>query len=101
MPQLDIDGFEIINGIYSDFQIEEIIKVIEAADSNKPTFRKSNDLFAVRQFFKEVPNALELIFNDHFKKFIDSRFGSEFFIVKSIYFDKPGDSNWFVSYHQD
>ena len=24
-----------------------------------------------------------------------------FFVVKSIYFDKPKESNWFVSYHQD
>lgn len=28
-------------------------------------------------------------------------FGDEFFVVKSIYFDKPEDPNWFVPYHQD
>jgi ectoine hydroxylase-related dioxygenase (phytanoyl-CoA dioxygenase family) len=27
--------------------------------------------------------------------------GENFFVVKSIYFDKPGSSNWYVSYHQD
>lgn len=27
--------------------------------------------------------------------------GSNFFIAKSIYFDKPPESNWFVAYHQD
>lgn len=28
-------------------------------------------------------------------------FGENCFLVKSIYFDKPEKSNWFVSYHQD
>jgi len=27
--------------------------------------------------------------------------GNHFFVVKSIYFDKPPLSNWFVSWHQD
>jgi len=27
--------------------------------------------------------------------------GKIFFIVKSIYFDKPEQSNWFIAYHQD
>ena len=27
--------------------------------------------------------------------------GDRYFIVKSIYFDKPQTSNWYVSYHQD
>ena len=28
-------------------------------------------------------------------------FGKDYFITKSIYFDKPEKSNWFVAYHQD
>jgi len=28
-------------------------------------------------------------------------FGPDYFLVKSIYFDKPEQSNWFVAYHQD
>ncbi|WP_343667434.1 phytanoyl-CoA dioxygenase family protein [Chitinophaga sp.] len=32
---------------------------------------------------------------------IDTLFGKDYHVVKSIYFDKPGGSNWFVSYHQD
>jgi ectoine hydroxylase-related dioxygenase (phytanoyl-CoA dioxygenase family) len=28
-------------------------------------------------------------------------FGDKYFTVKSIYFDKPQSSNWYVSYHQD
>ncbi len=28
-------------------------------------------------------------------------FGNGHFVVKSIYFDKPEESNWFVAWHQD
>jgi len=58
-------------------------------------------LFAIRQFFKEVPEAIPLVFIQFFKTIIEQLFGKDFFVVKSIYFDKPEGSNWFVSYHQD
>jgi len=35
------------------------------------------------------------------KKVINATFGTDYVVVKSIYFDKPPTSNWFVSYHQD
>ena len=58
-------------------------------------------MFAIRQFLKEVPAAQEIVFNGSLKQLIDELFGDEYFVVKSIYFDKPESSNWFVSYHQD
>ena len=35
------------------------------------------------------------------REIIKSNFGENYFITKSIYFDKPEKSNWFVAYHQD
>lgn len=58
-------------------------------------------MFAIRQFLKEVPAAQEIVFNGSLKQLINELFGDEYFVVKSIYFDKPESSNWFVSYHQD
>jgi ectoine hydroxylase-related dioxygenase (phytanoyl-CoA dioxygenase family) len=95
------NGFSIINNIYSLPEIEQIKSIIHQADSSKDTFRKSNDLFAVRQFLKEIPETVELIFNENLKLIISELFGKNYFVVKSIYFDKPEQSNWFVSYHQD
>lgn len=70
-------------------------------DSSNPAFRKSKDLFAIRQFFREVPEALTILAHSQLTPIIEAIFGNEYFIVKSIYFDKPPSSNWFVSYHQD
>jgi ectoine hydroxylase-related dioxygenase (phytanoyl-CoA dioxygenase family) len=94
-------GFAIIDNVFSDTEIENIISTISNADTSKETFRKTNDLFAIRQFFKEIPSAIDKVFNDKLKNIISEIFGKNFFVVKSIYFDKPENSNWFVSYHQD
>ncbi len=99
--QLEDLGFSVLANIFSDIEIENILTVINSADTSKATFRKSNDLFAIRQFLKEIPQVSELLFTDKFKNIIKSIIGENVFVIKSIYFDKPEKSNWFVSYHQD
>ncbi|WP_316783136.1 phytanoyl-CoA dioxygenase family protein [Pedobacter frigiditerrae] len=99
--QISTQGFSIIPNIYNDDEIEQILKAINQVDTSKDTFRKSADLFAIRQFLKEVPAVHDLIFNEKLKAIIQSTFGDNYFVVKSIYFDKPEQSNWFVAYHQD
>lgn len=95
------NGFSIANGIYTIEEIDNILTILKNIDTSKETFRKSNDLFAIRQFLKEVPEIFKYIFTDNLKEIMNQTLGKDFFIVKSIYFDKPPTSNWFVSYHQD
>lgn len=95
------NGFTVINNIFSEDEIEKISEVIQNIDTSKETFRKSEDLFAIRQFLKEIPDVKDLIFNDNVKEIIKEIFGENYFVVKSIYFDKPEKSNWYVAYHQD
>ncbi|WP_421938349.1 phytanoyl-CoA dioxygenase family protein [Pedobacter sp.] len=98
---VDTYGFSIVDGIFSSFEVNKIIDIINQANPNKQTFRKSADLFAIRRFLKELPSATEYIFNPKLRSLISTVFGEDYFLVKSIYFDKPESSNWFVSYHQD
>jgi ectoine hydroxylase-related dioxygenase (phytanoyl-CoA dioxygenase family) len=95
------NGFAVIENVFSDSEIEAIASTIEQADTSKATFRKSADLFAIRQFLKAVPQTLPLIFVEKLNCIISGIFGNGYFVVKSIYFDKPAESNWFVAYHQD
>ena len=102
--KINSEGFTIINNVYNENEIEKLISLIENTSENKTensTFRKSEHLFAIRQFHKEIPETLAFIFNQNLKDSIDATFGKGFFITKSIYFDKPEKSNWFVGYHQD
>lgn len=99
--ELKEKGFTTINELYSDVEIEEMIAAIARADQAKDTFRKSADLFAIRQLFKEIPELLPVVVNTQLKQLVCDIFGPDYFIVKSIYFDKPEQSNWYVAYHQD
>lgn len=95
------DGFCVVNDVYSADEVQRILSLIQHADTSKDTFRKSSDLFAIRQFLKELPETFDLVFNEKLKVLIEQVLGSNVFLVKSIYFDKPKTSNWYVSYHQD
>ncbi|MEO8534492.1 MAG: phytanoyl-CoA dioxygenase family protein [Flavobacterium sp.] len=104
LEEINTEGFTIIDNVYNEKEIENIIALIENTTEKKTknsTFRKSQDLFAIRQFHKEIPETLDFIFNQNLKDIIQSTFGKGYFITKSIYFDKPEKSNWFVAYHQD
>lgn len=94
-------GYSIIDKIFEEDEIVKIVMAIESANSERTTFRKTDDLFAIRQFLKEVPEVVPILFNENLKAVINQLFGQQYFVVKSIYFDKPESSNWFVAYHQD
>lgn len=98
---LNENGFTTLENVYTEQEIEQILLTINQADDTKVNFKKSNDLFAIRQFLKEIPETTSLIFNENLKNSIKQMFGNNYFVVKSIYFDKPETSNWYVSYHQD
>lgn len=98
---LQESGYAIIDNIFTGDEIANILDTINNIDTSGPAFRKTNDLFAIRRFAKEVPAISLLIFNTRLREIIDQLFGTDYFLVKSIYFDKPEQSNWFVAYHQD
>ena len=99
--ELLVNGFSVIDSIYETEEIEMILHIIDHVDTNKDTFRKSAALFAIRQFLKEIPESIDIIFNYRLKTILKSLLGDNYFAVKSIYFNKPKSSNWYVSYHQD
>jgi ectoine hydroxylase-related dioxygenase (phytanoyl-CoA dioxygenase family) len=99
--KLGEDGFAITGEVFSPAAINQLLQVIAATSHQKETFRKTRDLFAIRQFIKEVPAAAACIFTASFKSLLKEIIGDGYFVVKSIYFDKPPASNWFVSFHQD
>jgi ectoine hydroxylase-related dioxygenase (phytanoyl-CoA dioxygenase family) len=95
------NGYTVVKNVFSTPEIDAITQIIHNTDSTNKTFRKSKELFAIRQFFKELHDVAPMIFTEKFKQVISEISDERYFVVKSIYFDKPGTSNWFVSYHQD
>lgn len=101
MYTLEENGFELVPEVYDSNEVNSLINLIEKCPSDSKRFRKSTDLFAIRHFLKEVPDAIPVIFNLKLQKIIGNQLGNRAFLVKAIYFDKPPGSNWFVASHQD
>ncbi|WP_317047383.1 C2 domain-containing protein [Flavobacterium hydrophilum] len=83
LHQINSNGFTIINQIYTETEIEKLISLIENRTESNPEnciFRKSQDLFAIRQFHKEVPETLNFIFNQNLKDIMEDTFGKGYFI---------------------
>jgi ectoine hydroxylase-related dioxygenase (phytanoyl-CoA dioxygenase family) len=94
-------GFAIIEDVFTNEETNSILQLISQADTSNPVFRKTSDLFAIRQFLKEIHGTSRLIFTRNLISLISSIARTDYFVVKSIYFDKPADSNWSVAWHQD
>ena len=94
-------GYGIIENIYSKDELFEIIRLIESQGKQNPRFRRNGGLFAIRNFLNEIPSLQELLWNNKLVEVIDMIGDGEYENVKSIYFDKPPNSNWVVSWHQD
>ena len=99
--QLQEEGFTILPDIFSSDEVDIIAACIGNAGRSGPMFRRTSELFAIRQLLKEVPQIAGLVFTSAFKGIIQEYAGADHFVVKSIYFDKPDGSNWFVAWHQD
>lgn len=95
------DGFVVFESIFSENEILRILNKINTIDQSDLSYRKTDDLYAIRRFLENIPELNELIFLPALKKLINGLFAEEYFLVKSIYFDKPKMSNWFVAWHQD
>ena len=95
------DGYTVIEDVFVDQEVEMILSEIASANTDDPAFRISNDVFAIRKFLNLVPRTKPHIFSTKLKELLAEMFGEDYFVVKSVYFDKPEKSNWFVAYHQD
>lgn len=95
------NGFAIVDNIYSDTEVENIIDCIERTNSKEGFAESSRHLFAFRQAIKKIPSLKPLVFTEKLLSVLSTLFEEPYFLTKAIYFDKPSESNWFVAYHQD
>ena len=64
--------------------------------------QQSSGKHAIRQLFIKIPSLFSYLQSiPKFRNFLSEILGPDYFLTKSIYFNKPGFSNWFVAYHQD
>ncbi|QNR23684.1 phytanoyl-CoA dioxygenase family protein [Croceimicrobium hydrocarbonivorans] len=94
-------GSSIIPGVFNASEINAMIDLLEQAKPEPGTLIENENLFAIRQLLIQVPGLSDLIFTPYFSQIFLQLASADYFLSKAIYFDKAGQSNWFVAYHQD
>lgn len=92
LKNFETQGFQIINQIYDDSEIKEIITFLEKQNLQKA--------FGIRAFLKNHPDLTSLFWNKNLSSLVQ-QISPNAQIIKSIYFDKPPTANWIVNWHQD
>jgi predicted DNA-binding transcriptional regulator YafY len=93
--KLQKNGYAILNDVYTRTEIRLIGKILHDyfADKDEQTFGK-------RKLLKDIPSLKMHLINENILQMVKS-IDSNAFLSKAIYFDKPDDTNWYVTWHQD
>ncbi|MFL5729529.1 MAG: WYL domain-containing protein [Cytophagaceae bacterium] len=99
MQQLQHRGSAVLKHVFTRKEINRIKAAIQEY-FKKQEAQPEQKVYAIRQLLLELPELENLLLNQNIQKVI-SRAGGNFFLSKAIYFDKPPQSNWYVTWHQD
>ncbi|GAB2869640.1 phytanoyl-CoA dioxygenase family protein [Hymenobacter ruber] len=95
------NGFAVLSDFYASDEVASLLHAVESAAGTGPNFRRSQEVFAIRELLKEIPNLWPLLATPALRKLLAGLFPADCQLVKAIYFDKPAGSNWLVAWHQD
>ena len=93
-------GFAILPDILDRAEIVELIRTIGQLES-KDGVRTRGGVYAVRNLLQVCPEILELATSAKLLTIVREHIGIEAFAVRGMLFDKTGDANWLVPWHQD
>ncbi len=99
--QLQKCGFAILPHFLTQPEIAALLHCIESAPAAGANFRRSRDVFAIRNLLGEIPALGALLDTAALRELLDELFPAGCHLTKAIYFDKPAGSNWLVAWHQD
>lgn len=101
VDQLAAAGHATIPALYTPAETAALLACIEGAPAAGPNFRRSQDVFAIRNLLGEIPALGPLLATPALRRLLGELFPEGCHLTKAIYFDKPAGSNWLVAWHQD
>jgi hypothetical protein len=99
--QLATAGHATLPTLYAPAEVSALLACIEEAPAAGPNFRRSQDVFAIRNLLGEIPALGPLLATPALRGLLGELFPAGCHLTKAIYFDKPAGSNWLVAWHQD
>jgi hypothetical protein len=94
-------GYVTLPPLYTAAEVAALLHCLEAAPAAGPSFRRSQDVFAIRNLLGEIPALWPLLATPALHGLLNELFPAGCHLTKGIYFDKPAGSNWLVAWHQD
>jgi hypothetical protein len=101
ISELAASGHATLPALYTAAEVAALLACIEAVPAAGPNFRRSQDVFAIRNLLGEVPALWPLLATPALRGLLGELFPAGCYLTKAIYFDKPAGSNWLVAWHQD
>ncbi len=101
IQQLQAAGFAVLPQLYTQPEVAALLGCLESAPAASANFRRSQDVFAIRNLLGEIPALWPLLDTPALRELLGQLFPAGCHLTKGIYFDKPAQSNWLVAWHQD
>jgi hypothetical protein len=95
--QLQEKGYATLPALYTAAEIAALLHCLESAPAASPNFRRSQDVFAIRNLLGEIPALWPLLDTPALHGLLGELFPAGCHLTKGIYFDKPAGSNWLVA----
>ncbi|NQY07514.1 MAG: phytanoyl-CoA dioxygenase family protein, partial [Flavobacteriaceae bacterium] len=93
--RLEYKGSAVLNYVYTKREVKKLKNVL---DSHMADFKEKP--IAIRSLLLKIPELRDILFNKNLNQIIRT-IDKDAFLSKAIYFDKPTQSNWYVTWHQD
>jgi predicted DNA-binding transcriptional regulator YafY/ectoine hydroxylase-related dioxygenase (phytanoyl-CoA dioxygenase family) len=93
--RLENKGTAILNYVYTQRSVNKMVRIID-----KYLKKNTSKTYAKRNLLKEIPELKEILINKNLREIVDA-IDPKAFISKAMYFDKPSEANWYVTWHQD
>lgn len=102
VQSLQEKGHATLPSVFSNKEVKALLQTIEAVEATSSNFRRSQDVFAIRNLLGEIPQLREQLLTPRLREVLAALFPNATpHLTKAIYFDKPAGSNWLVAWHQD
>ncbi len=95
---LQAKGFSVLGQIYSQRAVNQMRGLIHQYMQENEI--EDSQAHALRRLLIHIPKLRNLIFTPNLKRIL-RMVDPQAFLIKSMYFDKAPQSNWYVTWHQD
>ena len=101
--QLDTNGYCLVADVFDQSKVDSLIQLVETANRTdiESALQSRGTVFAARNLIDSIPDLLQEVDSPALGNLLAEALGSDFGLVRALYFDKPSDRSWNLPFHKD